>query len=160
MSLWPAYATITAMKRRVAVRAIIIQDDRLLCVRLKAYQTAIANDFWCLPGGSVDEGEALLPALEREMLEETGVKPHIGALLYIQQFTLEAKDHLEFFFHVINTQDFQSIDLSKTSHGATEIKEIGFVDPAATHILPKFLTSEPLLHKIKTPGPTQIFVQN
>jgi len=145
------------MTRRVAVRAIIMQDGKLLCVRLKAYQTAIAGDFWCLPGGGVDDGEALLPALEREILEETGVKPQAGPLLYIQQFILDDTDHLEFFFHVTNAQDFQNVDLSKTTHGATEIEELAFVDPASTHILPKFLTTEPLPQKLKIPGPTQIF---
>jgi ADP-ribose pyrophosphatase YjhB (NUDIX family) len=111
---------------------------------------------WCLPGGGLDEGEALIPGLEREMAEETGVKPDVGNLLYVQQFIYNDKDYLEFFFHVTNSQDYLHIDLSKTTHGAEEIAEIGFVDPAATKILPEFLMSEPLNEVVANVGPVRV----
>ena len=37
-------------------------------------------------GGGIDIGEAAIPALEREIFEETGVKPSVGSLLYLQQY--------------------------------------------------------------------------
>ena len=77
-------------------------------------------------------------------VEETGIKPVVGNLLYIQQFTHGDKEYLEFFFHVTNSEDYLDIDLTKTTHGMEEIEEIGFVDPATTHILPEFLKTESL----------------
>lgn len=135
------------MSRDIAVRAIVLHQSKLLCVRLKAYRHASANDFWCLPGGGVGEGEALVPALEREMLEETGIKAQVGQLLYVHQFTHGEKEILEFFFYVTNAQDFLNIDLPRSSHGQDEISEIAFVDPGTTHILPKFLSTESLVQK-------------
>jgi len=135
------------MNRRVAVRALILQDGKLLCVRQKHYFEAVFTDitnFWCLPGGGVDAGEALLPALEREIIEELGVKPVIGNLLYVQQFLYADMEHLEFFFHVTNATDYAQVDLSKTSHGAVEIAELEFIDPAHKSVQPEFLSTENL----------------
>lgn len=132
------------MNRRVAVRAIIIKDGKLLCVRQKHYDGGIITDtdFWCTPGGGVDVGEALIPALKREIIEELGPEPEIGQLLYIQQFAHKDTEHLEFFFHVLNAEDYTNLDLSSTTHGAIEIAEVDFVDAGATQVLPKFLTTE------------------
>lgn len=145
------------MNRRLAVRAVILHEDKLLCVKLKGYAGTIPGDYWCLPGGTVEEGEALLSALQREMIEETNITPVIGNLIYINHFTHKGDEHLEFFFHVINTQDYIDLDLSAASHAAEEIAELAFVDPKNAHILPEFLTTEPLTEVIGNPQPTKIF---
>jgi 8-oxo-dGTP pyrophosphatase MutT (NUDIX family) len=134
----------TVMKRRVAVRAIIVQDGKLLCVRLRQYEGKATsdNDYWCTPGGGVDEGEALIPALKREIIEELGPEPEVGALLYIQQFIHGDTEQLEFFFHVTNAGDYADLDLSATTHGAAEIEVVDFVDAGTENVLPKFLRSE------------------
>jgi 8-oxo-dGTP pyrophosphatase MutT (NUDIX family) len=131
------------MNRRVAARGIFIKDGKLLAVRLKPYGgtgVGLPSDKWCTIGGGVDPGEALIPALEREIVEETGIKPDIGNLLFVQQFMYKDTDQTELFFNITNVDDFQAIDLSKASHGFEEIEEIGFVDPSTTKLLPKFLT--------------------
>lgn len=130
------------MERRVAVRAIIIHDGKFLAVKLKSYTGALQGNYWCTIGGTVEAGEALLPALEREVFEETGVKPIIGKLLYVQQFNDDVKEHLEFFFLIKNGEDFLTLDISNSSHGAKEIKEIAFVNPDKEHILPAFLKEQ------------------
>lgn len=127
---------------RIAVRGVIVYQNKLLCVRLKGYGTVIPGDYWCLPGGTVEDGELLVPALERELLEELAVKADIGKLLYINQFHLNGKDHLEFFFKVLNPQDFLELDLSKASHAAEEIAEVKFIDTKTHHILPEMLTEK------------------
>ena len=148
--------------RRVSVRAIALHEGKLLCVRLKQYNelsSSIDGAWWCLPGGTLEEGEALVPGLEREMVEETGIAPKVGELLYVQQFAEKAKnkEHMDFFFHITNAKDYLDIDLTQTTHGASELEEIAFVDPATTHILPKFLTTEPLTEHAAAQKITKIF---
>jgi ADP-ribose pyrophosphatase YjhB (NUDIX family) len=143
------------MNRRVAVRGIIVRDGKLLCARLKPYRHKDALDYWCTPGGGVDPGEPLVPALQREVFEETGTIPEVGSLLYVQQFIHKDEEQLEFFFHITNARDFLNIDLSKTSHGQHEIEEIGFVDPRKHNVLPKFLSEESFANLTKQP--TKIF---
>jgi ADP-ribose pyrophosphatase YjhB (NUDIX family) len=132
------------MNRRVAVRPIIVHEGKLLCVRLNQYkkENTISSDNWCTAGGGVDDGESITDALHREMLEETGIAPVIGNLLYFQQFIDNDVEHLEFFFHVTNAEDYLNIDLGKTTHGVAEIAEIAFIDAAAHTVLPTFLSSE------------------
>ena len=55
---------------RVAVGAIVFNNDNILLVRRGQ---APAMDLWAIPGGSVEIGESLQEAAEREILEETGV---------------------------------------------------------------------------------------
>lgn len=146
-------------KRRIAVRGIVVKDGKLLCVRQKAYNgraTNDANDYWCTPGGGVDVGESLIPALERELVEETGVKPVVGNLLYIQQFSNKETEHIEFFFHVENAEDYMSIDLNSTSHGAIEIAQIDFIDTSEHKVMPTFLMNTDLTTDA-TRGTTTIF---
>lgn len=123
-----------AYKRRINVRGIIFNNGQLFAQTLKGDQS-----YWCTPGGGLDDGESLLDGLHREMIEETGIAPTIGKLLFIQQFHDSAKEQLEFFFHITNNDDYVNIDLASTSHGDLEIERCGFIDPTKENILPAFL---------------------
>lgn len=132
------------MSRRINVRGIIIKDGKLFAVRHKQPDSTGKN-FWCTPGGGLDDGESLEDGIRREILEETGVIAQVGRLLFIQQFrktgdeSYDFDEFLEFFFHIENVDDFNNIDLTATSHGTAEIAEFAFVNPAETDFLPKFL---------------------
>lgn len=52
---------------RVAVRALVIQNDKVLLVKEKSVP------WWSFPGGGVDHGEAVESSLARELEEELGV---------------------------------------------------------------------------------------
>jgi len=60
---------------RVAVGAIVFKDNEVLLVRRA---NPPSRDIWAIPGGSVNIGESLQQAAEREILEETGVRIHAG----------------------------------------------------------------------------------
>lgn len=140
------------------MRAVIIdKDGKLFCVRLNDRRTKKEHDFWCVPGGGLDPGEALVDGLHREMIEETAIAPKIGSLLYVQQYGDKKWEELEFFFHVTNTDDYKDIDLSSATHAAEEIVEHGFVDPTKTYILPDFFATEDITAHIRTKAPTKFF---
>lgn len=150
------------MIRKITVRGIVLHEGKLLCARLKPYKDSLqkhGNDYWCIPGGGLEEGESLAAGVEREMIEETGIKPEIGNLLYVQQFVRGDQEFIEFFFHITNSEDYLHINLSKTTHGEEEIEEIDFVDPAVTYILPKFLTTEKLEDFVTNGGTARMFYE-
>lgn len=68
---------------RLAVRAVILRDDRLLMVN--AYPGG-QSDLWCAPGGGVDRGASLPDNLMREVYEETGLRITVGAPCLVNEF--------------------------------------------------------------------------
>jgi ADP-ribose pyrophosphatase YjhB (NUDIX family) len=127
-------------KRRIGVRAIIFKDGQLLANKFPT-ETG-ETDYWATPGGGLDPHESLTDGLTREIIEETGIVPHVGRLLFVQQFRSERPDRseeLEFFFLVTNPEDFTTITLSETTHGAHELTRCEFIDPRAEVLLPAFL---------------------
>ncbi len=141
--------------RRVTVRGIIVKNGQLFAQKLKTEDGGSA-DYWCIPGGGVDPNESILAALHREMIEETGVTPEVGRLLYIQQYANSDREFLEFFFHVKNADDYETIDLAATSHGEAEVAECGFVDPARENILPEFLQRRDIAVDLASVTPVEI----
>lgn len=68
---------------RLAVRAILLQDGRLLLVN--AYPGG-RSDLWCAPGGGVMPGTSLPENLIREVAEETGLDITVGPLALVNEF--------------------------------------------------------------------------
>ena len=64
---------------RVAVGAVVFKDG---CVLLVRRGQPPAEDFWAIPGGSVEIGETLREAAEREILEETGIRIRASKPIY------------------------------------------------------------------------------
>lgn len=68
---------------RLAVRAIILQADRLLLVN--AYADG-KSDLLCAPGGGVEVGSSLPDNLRREVFEETGLEIEVGDPCLVNEF--------------------------------------------------------------------------
>jgi 8-oxo-dGTP diphosphatase len=72
-----------ASSPRVAVRAVLIHQNRLLLVN--AYPDGI-SDLMCAPGGGVQRGTSLPDNLRREVFEETGLKISVGTPCLVNEF--------------------------------------------------------------------------
>jgi ADP-ribose pyrophosphatase YjhB (NUDIX family) len=97
-----------------------------------------------LPGGHLEWGEDLQECLSREIFEELGIKPKIGKLSYVNMF-IEEKDnkhYIEFFFEVLNGEDYLNIEKLASSH-SHELINIVWASPTDNlDILPKELAKD------------------
>lgn len=125
--------------RRTNVRGIIYRDGKLLVTKFRQGDNTESNH-WGTFGGGLDIGEPVKAGLHREMIEETGIAPKIGQLLFIQQFNDDEKEYFELFFHIENVEDYEKIQLEATTHGLLELTRSEFVDPKSNYILPAFLS--------------------
>ncbi|MBM7068732.1 NUDIX hydrolase [Actibacterium sp. 188UL27-1] len=67
---------------RLAVRAVLIHENRLLLVN--AWRKG--SDLWCAPGGGAEAGSSLPDNLIRELHEETGLHIVVGPPCLINEF--------------------------------------------------------------------------
>lgn len=67
-----------ADRAEIAVGAIVIVDAHLLLIE-RGRPPAVGE--WSVPGGRVEPGETLAEAVEREVLEETGLQVRCGAFV-------------------------------------------------------------------------------
>jgi 8-oxo-dGTP diphosphatase len=71
------------LKPRLAARALILHEDRLLLVN--AYPDSRLG-LWCAPGGGCEAGQSLPQNLAREVIEETGLTVTVGPPVLVNEF--------------------------------------------------------------------------
>jgi len=81
----------------VAVGAVVFKEDKVLLV-LRAKPPA--ENHWTIPGGSVELGETLQEAAEREIWEETGLTILAGEPVYTFDL-IERDSNGEILFHYV-----------------------------------------------------------
>ena len=83
---------------RLAVGGVVIHKDRVLLVRRGKPP---AEGQWAIPGGSVELGESMARAVERELLEETGVRVLAGDVCCVFEAVRRDTDDRVRFHYVI-----------------------------------------------------------
>lgn len=66
----------------LGVGGLVFSGQRILLVRRGKRP---AKDLWSIPGGKLRRGESLEEALQREMLEETGLRVRVGDLVAVYE---------------------------------------------------------------------------
>lgn len=142
--------------RRTNVRGIIFTNGKLLVTKFRQ-EDGGESEHWGTFGGGLDIGESVVNGLHREMIEETGIAPEIGNLLFIQQFHDGEKEHFELFFHIKNSEDYSTINLGATTHGLAELTRYAFVDPKTSFVLPAFLSEIDIQDHIESAAPVLLY---
>jgi 8-oxo-dGTP diphosphatase len=90
-------AKIYGQRVRVRICGLCWDSDALLLVNHKGIT---ASNFWAPPGGGLEFRQTLNQCLQREFLEETGLKIEVGKFLFGCEFIHEPLHAIELFFEV------------------------------------------------------------
>ena len=106
------------------VRGVILYEGKVyLC---KWVERNGRGGFYCLPGGTLESGETRRECIKRELIEELGIEPIVGNLIYTQEIIkTDGVTSLDFWYEIKNGSDYLNVDISKCSNGF-EHTEVGF----------------------------------
>jgi len=134
---------------RVAAGAVVINQDKVLLV---LRNKAPAKDMWAIPGGSVNLGESLQAAAEREVLEETGLQIKAGEVIYAFEKIERDRTGRVQFHYVILDLAAEVLDPNQPLTPADDVRDAGWFSLADLDQLnlPVSETTRTLLQTIMT----------
>lgn len=139
---------------RVAVGAIVFKNNKVLLVRRGKPPL---QGFWSIPGGSVELGETLQQAAEREILEETGIIIAAGKPAFT--FDIIEKDQhdlIRFHYVIVDlTADYISGELH-SGDDADEARWVSLEELQNLDVNPRTLTVLKSLGKALGKGSSQV----
>jgi 8-oxo-dGTP pyrophosphatase MutT (NUDIX family) len=105
----------------IKCRGIIVCEDKFFVVKHGKH-----IGFYALPGGHLELSETPEQCIEREMVEEFGIKAEVGKLAYINTFkNNDGTNYIEFIFEIKNGKDY--LDIEKLKVQKEEIFDILWV---------------------------------
>ncbi len=69
------------MKLLVGVKALIVNQNKVLLLREASYDEGINEGKWDVPGGRINPEESIIEGLRREVREESGLEIDLGEVL-------------------------------------------------------------------------------
>ena len=128
---------------RLAVGGVVIKGDRVLLVR-RGKPPAFGE--WAIPGGSVELGETLPQAVEREIREETGLIVKAGEICHTFEAVKRDDDGRVRFHYVII--DLTAEYLSGEPIPASDVTEAAWLTSGDLADRPVNATTIELLKKL------------
>jgi len=102
------------MKIRNSIKAIIIQDNKLLVTKLEDED----GMYYLLPGGGQESGEKMHDTVIRECMEETGYIVEVQELMFIRECFLVADTHrIEMMFRCQIVGETQKTNMDQNQLG-------------------------------------------
>lgn len=109
---------------QLGVGAIICHQDRILLIQRGRPPS---EGLWSIPGGKVKPGESLKAAVEREILEETGVVIRVGELAYQFEFIEhDESDELRYHYVVLDYFGEYITGVPRAGDDAADARWVGF----------------------------------
>lgn len=106
----------TDIVQRVAMKAVIVRDGKVLILReAKTYDEGTNVGRYHFPGGRIEPGENFADALQREVMEETGLQVKLGRPIYVGEWRPVIKGvphHIVAMFIICEPTSNQAIKLS------------------------------------------------
>lgn len=130
--------TLRPARHRLAVRALILHQDRLLLVN--AWPGGV-SDLWCAPGGGAEPHQSLPDNLAREVHEETGLAVAVGRPVLVNEYHDPANGfhQIELFFRCTITGGALSPDWRDPEGVVTERRFFARAEMGAIRFKPDSL---------------------
>lgn len=116
-------------KPRVAVGAVVIHND---CILLVKRGKPPAQGEWAIPGGSVELGETLQTAVEREIYEETGITIKAHKVIYTFDSIIKEGARTRFHYVIL---DFEASYVAGAPQAGDDVVEAGWFGPGQLQVL-------------------------
>jgi 8-oxo-dGTP diphosphatase len=110
-------------KPRVAVGAVVIHND---CILLVKRGKPPARGEWAIPGGSVELGETLQAAAEREIYEETSITIQARKVIYTFDSIIKEGDRTRFHYVIL---DLEASYVAGAPQAGDDVLEAGWFGP-------------------------------
>lgn len=120
----------------VRCRGVILDQGELLVA------THGSHEYYALLGGKLEWGENPLECMKRELIEELGIEPVVGRLLYVNSFVSGDTQTVEFLFEILNSADYRDYESRVRTH-AHELAGLDWITKDnAKELLPKAVSED------------------